>query len=130
MIKTSYEKTVSAFYVWNSRVTKLRIAFYFCLIAANLCAYLTCLTPFLGGFHKHRFQGKFVWQKSLASSSMAAIICLPSLSVFRTTLYSPTSELLLHPDTLLSLMMANRKRKMVSNQNLGKNWGILDIVLE
>ena len=43
---------------------------------------LTCLTPFLGGFQRHFFQGALVRQKSRASSSTPTTTCLPSESVF------------------------------------------------
>jgi len=48
------------------------------------------LTPFLGGFHTHFFQGTFVWQYNLASSSTPTTSAF--FSVFRVILNSSNSD--------------------------------------
>ena len=54
------------------------------------CLCLTSLTPFLGGFHTHFFQGTFVWQYNLASSSTPTTSAF--FSVFRVILNSSNSD--------------------------------------
>ena len=78
-----------------------------------LSLFLTCRTPFLGGFQIHFFQGTFVRQNNFAVSSTATINCFPPLSVFFKTRYCAGSSLL-HPFATCSFSSKVQMANMVS----------------